>query len=451
MAKRIILLLDGTWNDADVGPFDTNIVRLREIIARSLDTKPPSSLVQSDSPPVGGQAKPVSGRTFQGQTEHIVFYERGVGTGPLLDRIKGGSFGDGLSGNIRRAYKFLSFFYEPGDQIFIFGFSRGAYTARSLVGYIAAAGLLKRESCTTEIEHKSWTYYRTDPSDRMPGIWTELARFMNDRSVFRIECLSVFDTVGALGVPLPQFYRINRQSYEFHDVDLCSITNVNLHALAVDEHREPFAPTVWRKPKFKSFSTVTEQVWFTGSHADVGGGYIKEKERLADHLKALDDITLDWMLKRVVNYFPDFPYDGQTWKNVDASWSSAPRHESRNGFYRFMRLALRSVANRGLDARGWHQINVGYDRHAESIGEMVHVSVLERLGLVDAGQPYNPFSLRSMLDVIQSTYDRSQAVTSPVKIVNWDGRALDPNIDADMATATTLMSDAMRRIAALNG
>jgi Uncharacterized alpha/beta hydrolase domain (DUF2235) len=452
MAKRIILLLDGTWNDADVGPFDTNIVRLREIIARSLDTNPSAPLSQCDSPPVGGATtKLVSGRTFQGQTEHIVFYERGVGTGPLLDRIKGGSFGDGLSGNIRRAYKFLSFFYEPDDKIFIFGFSRGAYTARSLVGYIASAGLLKRENCTPELENKSWTYYRTDPNDRMPGIWTELTPFMNDRSALRIECLGVFDTVGALGVPLPQFYRVNRENYEFHDVNLGSITNVNLHALAIDEHREPFAPTVWRKPKFKSFSTVTEQVWFAGSHADIGGGYIKEEQRVADHLKALDDITLDWMLKRVIKYFPDFPYDQQTWKAVDTSWSSAPRHESRNGLYRFMRLAFRAIANRSLEATGWYQINVGYDRHAESIGEMVHVSALERLGADDVGQPYDPLSLRVMLDVIQSTYDPGQVVASPMKIVNWDGKILDSNIDADLATATILISDAKRRIAACKG
>jgi hypothetical protein len=448
MAKRIILLLDGTWNDADVGPFDTNIVRLREIIARSLDAKPSSSLSQSDPPPVGDPTtKPVSGRTFQGQTEHIVFYERGVGTGPLLDRIKGGSFGDGLSRNIRRAYKFLSFFYEPDDQIFIFGFSRGAYTARSLVGYMAAAGLLKRENCTPDLEHKSWTYYRTDPNDRMPGIWTELTPFVHERSAFRIACLGVFDTVGALGIPLPEFYRVNRQSYEFHDVDLCSITNVNLHALAIDEHREPFAPAVWRKPKFKSFSTVTEQVWFTGSHADVGGGYIKEEQRVATHMKALDDITLDWMLKRVIKYFPDFPYDDQTWKVLDTSWSSAPRHESRNGFYRFMRLALRSVANRGLGATGRRQINVGYDRHAESIGEMIHVSALERLGVDDGEQPYDPLSLATMLDVIQSTYDPGQIVVGSVKIVNWDGNILEPSIDADLAAARILISDARRRIA----
>jgi hypothetical protein len=448
MAKRIILLLDGTWNDADVGPFDTNIVRLREIIARSLDTKTPSSLSPSDSSQIGAPTtKLVSGRTFQGQTEHIVFYERGVGTGPLLDRIKGGSFGEGLSGNIRRAYKFLSFFYEPGDQIFIFGFSRGAYTARSLVGYVAAAGLLKRESCTTENERKSWTYYRTDPNDRLPGIWTELTPFMNDRDALRIECLGVFDTVGALGVPLPEFYRINRQSYEFHNVDLSSITSVNLHALAIDEHREPFAPSVWRKPKFKAFSTVTEQVWFTGSHADIGGGYIKEERRGAAHLKALDDITLDWMLKRVINYYPDFPYDDQTWRVVDRSWSSAPRHESRTGFYRFMRLALRSIANHSLDPTGWHRINVGYDRHAETIGEMVHVSALERVGVDDFGGRYDPLSLQLLLDVLQSTYDPDQVIASPLKIVNWDGKPMDPNSESDVAIAKNLISEARRRIA----
>jgi hypothetical protein len=447
MAKRIILLLDGTWNDADVGPFDTNIVRLREIIARSLDTESKSSFSQSNSSRVGGPTtKLVSGRTFQGQTEHIVFYERGVGTGPLLDRIKGGSFGEGLSGNIRRAYKFLSFFYEPDDQIFIFGFSRGAYTARSLVGYIAAAGLLKRESCTPENERKSWTYYRTDPNDRLPGIWTELTPFMNDRNALRIECLGVFDTVGALGVPLPEFYRVNRQSYEFHNVDLSSITNVNLHALAIDEHREPFAPSVWRKPKFKSFSTVTEQVWFAGSHADIGGGYIKEEQRVAAHLKALDDITLDWMLKRVIKYYPDFPYDDNEWKVVDTSWSSAPRHESRNGFYRFMRLALRSISNHSLGATGWHQINVGYDRHAESIGEMVHVSALERLGVDDLGQPYGSLSLRVMLDVLQSTYEPGQVAANPVKIVNWDGKPMDPDNDSDGAAVRNLISEARRRM-----
>jgi uncharacterized protein (DUF2235 family) len=419
MAKRIILLLDGTWNDADVGPFDTNIVRLREIIGHSLD-KRLSTAAQSDSSAIAGSsAKLVSGRTFQGQTEHLVFYERGVGTGPLLDRIKGGSFGDGLSGNIRRAYKFLSFYYEKGDQVFVFGFSRGAYTARSLVGYIGAAGLLTRANCTPELEHRSWTYYRTDPNDRLPGIWTQLTPLVNDRETFRIDCLGVFDTVGALGVPLPEFYRINRQSYEFHDVDLSSITNVNLHALAVDEHREPFVPAVWRKPKFKSFSTVTEQVWFVGSHADVGGGYIEEARRSEANCKALD-----------------------------SSWSSAVQHESRRSFYRTMRLALRSIANRNIAGIKWHQTNVGYDRHAEAIGEMVHTSVLERLGAaIEAGRIYAPVGITALLDIMQSTYEKNITEENAIKIVGWTGAILSPIVDDDATTARDLITRARQRIA----
>ena len=215
----------------------------------------------------------------------------------------------------------------------------------------------------------------------MPGIWAELTPLVHDRGAFRIACLGVFDTVGALGVPLPQFYRLNRESYEFHNVELSSITNVNLHALAVDEHRQPFAPTVWRKPKFKSFATTTEQVWFAGSHADIGVGYIEEVRRAETNIKALDDITLDWMLKRVAHHFDGFPFNEQVWKPLDSSWSSAPQHPSRTGFYKLMPLALRAIANRSLAALGWREKIVGYDRHAESIGEMIHISVLERLGL----------------------------------------------------------------------
>jgi uncharacterized protein (DUF2235 family) len=195
-----------------------------------------------------------------------------------------------------RAYKFLSFHYVPGDQIFVFGFSRGAFTARSLVGYIHAAGLLKRDDCTPEFEQKAWEFYRCPPNDRLPGVWSSLTTHMHDRSALRVACLGVFDTVGALGIPFPQFKVFNRDTYEFHDVELCAITDVNLHAIAIDEQRQPFEPSLWRRSKFKKFHTVVEQVWFPGAHADVGGGYISEERRLQDRLDALDDLTLDWMI-----------------------------------------------------------------------------------------------------------------------------------------------------------
>ena len=119
--------------------------------------------------------------------------------------MTGGAFGEGLSRNIRRAYKFLSFHYNEGDQVFIFGFSRGAYTARSLVGYIHSAGLLQRDNCTEILENTAWGFYRTPPNDRLPGVWSSLTPYVHRRDAVRIACLGVFDTVGALGIPPQPF------------------------------------------------------------------------------------------------------------------------------------------------------------------------------------------------------------------------------------------------------
>jgi hypothetical protein len=450
-AKRIIMLLDGTWNDADLSASDTNIVRMREIIARSLDNK--SALIPQGTNALtpNSDQKVVTGRTFQ-DVEHLIFYERGVGTGPLLDRIKGGSFGDGLAGNIRRAYKFLSFHYEMGDQVFIFGFSRGAYTARSLVGYVAAAGLLKREKCTPDLESKAWEYYRTVPYDRMPGIWAELTALVNDRNEFRIDCLGVFDTVGALGVPLPEFYRINRERYEFHNVELSSITNVNLHAVAIDEHREPFEATIWRKPKFKSYATFTEQVWFAGAHADIGGGYINEEDRLQTHPHALDDLTLDWMFKRLTTYFSDFPFDASCWKMITPDWAGASQHEARKGIYKLMRRAIRSIANHRVPIKSWqYEREVSRNRHDETMGEMIHASVIERLGQPIGGKPwrrkYEPRNLLGLLDAVKNTYGMSEEkAENNIRIVGWDGRPLDPSVDTDRLLASQLLNAATQRL-----
>lgn len=455
MAKSIILLLDGTWNDADVGSIDTNIVRMREIIARSLDVRSTLVPARINARTASTKQKVVTGRTFR-NTEFLVFYERGVGTGPFLDRFKGGSFGMGLSGNIRRAYKFLSFHYKKGDHVFIFGFSRGAYTARSLVGFIAAAGLLKRDACTPELETKAWEYYRTAPNDRMPGIWTELTPYVNDRRELRIDCLGVFDTVGALGVPLPLFYRVNRQKYEFHNVDLSSITNVNLHAIATDEHRQPFGATIWRKPKFKSFATVTEQVWFAGAHADIGGGYIDQETRLKKRLQALDDITLDWMLQRLRKYFPTFPFDPTCWQSVGSNWSHTKQHEARAGIYKIMPYAIRSIANSVVPLRPWRrETEVSRNRHDETIGEMIHVSVIERLGRPIGGRlwrnkKYRPRNLMEHFDQLKMTYGKANPVSAAgngLRIVGWDGDPLDPKKEKDRAAAAQLLAAATKRVA----
>lgn len=453
--RRIIMLLDGTWNDADFGPSDTNIVRLRQIIADSSGASVISAPAENRAPKDPGEmvTKPVSD-----DRANIVFYERGVGTGTLANRLFGGAIGGGLDTNIRRAYKFLSFHYRPGDEIFIFGFSRGSYTARSLVGYIAAAGLLKRDDCNEDNERAAWDFYRTAPSDRLPGAWSDLTKHMNDRDQLRIDCLAVFDTVGALGIPLGAFVRANREQYEFHDVELSSITRVNLQAVAIDEHRWPFQATLWRKPRFKKFNTVTEQVWFSGSHADIGGGYIKEASRGDGHY--LDDITLDWMSRRVKFYFPDFPIktfrvpDNASRISVEeyySPWISAWPNNSRTAIYNLYPLTWRSIANVEIPAAdiGKREVIAGYDRHAISIGEMVHISALEKFGLqADAGARYLPKSLAAIQQRIADTYSQTSQISIPdqIPIVNWDGSILDSQKIVDKNVVTDTLARLNQRI-----
>ncbi len=424
--KRIILLLDGTWNDSDFSVFDTNIVRIADVISRSLDGGQTKGSNYSEDP-----APLVKSRGFMGSdVEHLIFYERGVGT-TALDQMRGGIFGAGLAANIRRAYRILSFYYEPGDEVFIFGFSRGAYTARSLVGFIGAVGLLKSHYCTEELERTAWQFYRTPPNDRLPGIWTSLTPHVHERANFRIDCLGLFDTVGALGIPLGYFQLYNRDRYQFHDVNLSSITRVNLHALAIDEHREPFRATIWRKPRFKAYTSATEQVWFSGAHADIGGGYIAYTSRETPGSQALDDITLDWMLKRLLHHFPQFPVKAGAWRAPSSEVGLAQQHEPRNRMYRLKPFAWRSIGNYSVPVTR-NELCVSFDRHAMPTGEMVHISALERLGRqvqVDGKKgTYEPKNLLAVLPYVRDTYSGRKTPPGPIEVavVDWSGEVLEP-------------------------
>lgn len=446
--KRIILLLDGTWNDEDFGEADTNIVRLQEIIAKTLH-KQEEAKSQQGTRPESDIARPMHD---ENDFDNLVFYQRGVGTG-WRDRITGGAFGEGLDEKVRAAYAFLSFHYDPTAQVFIFGFSRGSYTARSLVGYLAAAGLLKRENCTPENERKAWNYYRTAPSRRLPGVWSGLQQLMHPLDKFQIECIGVFDTVGALGVPLTRFKLLNRDTFEFHNVELSSIATLNLHAIAIDEHRNPFEATLWRRPKFKIFNSVTEQVWFPGVHADVGGGYIPESARQGEFSRALDDVTLDWMLKRVLNSYPEFPADPEFWPSTNADWVRAKQHESRRGIYLALRRTLRSIGNYPLPAKSWHDYNGCYDRHAVAMCEKVHISALLRLGgtLERSSVKYAPSNLLAALPVILGTYGAADATKPsgvPIHVVKWSGEEFDPDNPMDCQEVIATIAAARARLRA---
>lgn len=259
--KRLIVCMDGTWNNAESESADTNVAR----IARAIHAHPGAD----------GMAQ-------------LVLYLRGVGTAGLVgEKIIEGTVGLGVDDLIRSAYMFLAQNYEPGDQIFIFGFSRGSFSARSLVGLIAACGLLFRSSLG-ELGN-AWNYYRR-PKPHSPAAFVAEAEVETHCDV-RIRFLGVWDTVGALGVPGSLFARLDADQYAFHDTGPCPIIDFGYHAVAIDEHREDFVPTLWTGDAPTGTSIL--QVWFAGAHADVGGGY-------AD--RTLADVPLLWMADRAAGH-----------------------------------------------------------------------------------------------------------------------------------------------------
>jgi Uncharacterized alpha/beta hydrolase domain (DUF2235) len=215
---------------------------------------------------------------------------------------------------------------------------------------------------------------------------------------------------------------------------------VNLHAVAIDEHRWPFQATLWRQPPFKKYDWKVEQVWLSGAHSDVGGGYIVEEER--DPGKAYADaVTLDWMIQRTKHYYSDFPFDLGSGAESARERNGAELHNSRSAIYHAWRFAIRSIANVKIEPSFWsYQKEVSRDRHAHPIGEKVHISALEPLfpdpSDASPGKPYTPPNLEKVLDSIETTYDHgaedsrqlganSDTLTKSafdLPVVDWDGR-----------------------------
>jgi hypothetical protein len=228
-------------------------------------------------------------------TVQVCYYQPGVGTERrLLSRLLGGGVAVGLSQHVTDAYHWLTTRYEPGDKIALFGFSRGAYTARSLAGMISACGLLDTsalDETTTwqQIEHVYRHKYRqgraADPR------WRSGLAFRYDpvdRSQIPVHFIGVWETVGSLGIPdyLGWLNLLDpHHSYEFHDVTLNPYIAHARHALALDEHSSAFTPTLWSTP---APGQDVKQVWFPGSHMDVGGG---------NRETGLSNGSLLWMIK----------------------------------------------------------------------------------------------------------------------------------------------------------
>ena len=215
----------------------------------------------------------------------IAYYDSGIGSG-RRDKLKGLT-GRGFSKNILDCYKFLFDNYESNDKVYLFGFSRGAATVRSLAGFVNMFGVLPKSR--DDLIKKAYKIYKiTDKKER---------KTMADNFIGRhhtmgcdIKFIGVWDTVAALGAPTPILDKlINLFPYtkhKFHDLGLGESVQHARHALANHENRKTFKPEIWDTKLCKKDQTL-KQVWFTGVHTDVGGGYAE---------KGLSDIALEWML-----------------------------------------------------------------------------------------------------------------------------------------------------------
>lgn len=201
----------------------------------------------------------------------IVFYDGGVGTeGSGVDRIMGGATGVGIDLNVQQLYTFLAMNYDEGDEIYMFGFSRGSYTVRSLVGMMNEAGLLYRSEL--DFIKEAYDLYRDNVD-----IESEVAQKFRKEHSRRvpITLLACFDTVGALGIPkfapFPFSLISNTEKYRFHDTKLCETIENAIHAVSIDEDMIPFAPTLMA-PHANVGSKQLTQKFLAGRHGGVGGG-----------------------------------------------------------------------------------------------------------------------------------------------------------------------------------
>jgi uncharacterized protein (DUF2235 family) len=251
--KRLALFLDGTWNQVSD---NTNVWRFRALFS-----------------PAG-----------QDGCEQRAYYSTGLGT-KFGEKVRGGMFGSGIDEAITSAYEWLIENYKPGDEIFIFGFSRGAYTARSLSGFISKCGLLQ-SGAPLGVNQLFKRYRRSGErtirdlivakNDGKTDFSFEEIWMLKLVQAVPIKFLGVFDTVGALGVPFPLLRRLRGTAYPFLNTGLRQNNEYAYHAMAIDEHRKAFAPTLWSNEGATTAKPRpierTEQRWFVGAHANVGGG-----------------------------------------------------------------------------------------------------------------------------------------------------------------------------------
>ncbi len=350
MARRLVVCADGTWNTADEADrrrrTPTNVITLARTVCP----------VASDG------------------TSQIVYYHDGVGTHPGLEHVVGGAFGEGIDRNICDCYRFLIQNFAEGDQLYFFGFSRGAYTVRSLAGLIRNSGLLRPEHGDRIPDAFALYRDRSDASHpRSPDAQAFRAEYARE---VRVHCLGVWDTVGALGIPVEGLNLLHARQYAFHDVTLSSWVDNAFQALAIDERRGPFEPCVWEQQP--GTGQRLEQVWFAGVHCDVGGGYPEA---------GLASVACEWMLTRAEECGLEFAAEHV--RQVVHPKFDDVLHDSRTILYHAIPAHVREIAAPRHD---------GHHRRIDTC-ESVHPSAVQRYHTVIAppAGPYKPDNLTEYL------------------------------------------------------
>ncbi len=334
MGKNIVVFSDGTGKEGGVGA-NTNVYKLFNMV---LDRSP----------------------------EQVAFYDRGLGTG--WRKLTGNVGGGGISRNIQECYRFIFDQFEADDRIFLFGFSRGAATVRSLSGFLHLFGILPKSR--PELIPRAYKIYRiTGEGERRARAKAFLASHHN--MWCRIKVLGVWDTVAALGLPSKALDvvvdKIPFWKHSFHNLRLSPSVENGYQALALDDERRTFHPVLW-DAEIAPDQTM-EQVWFAGMHSDVGGGY-------PEH--ALSDIALQWIVQKAVGH------GLRIYPKHAVSFEPDPHgtmHDSRgSGVARLYRRGPRTW-NTGTHGR-----------------PTIHESVLQRHQAEAGHGPYKPWILNGTCD-----------------------------------------------------
>lgn len=296
MSKNIVVFSDGTGQEGGTG-VNSNVYRLFNMV---VDRSP----------------------------DQIAFYDRGLGTG--WRRITGSVAGMGISRNILECYEFLFDNFESGDEIYLFGFSRGAATVRSLTGLLHLFGILPKSR--PELLRRAYRIYKTRERAKRERAAEDFVR-RHHTMWCKVRFLGVWDTVAALGLPIRTLSvlldRIPWFRHSFHDLRLSESVVHARQALAIDDERRIFHPLLW-DADIGDGQTV-KQVWFCGMHTDVGGGYEKHQ---------LSDLALEWMTREAVQHgLLLWPYHAVRTDPDPNGWM----HDSRAGLpWRLYRRARRT-------------------------------------------------------------------------------------------------------------